>query len=229
MKNLLITTIGKYNHLQEWISGQRHFDIALINYDNHRMSMSMLDAVYYDTKETFKWQGIWDMLWDDPTLLQYDYYWMPDEDILLETDKINELFEKMSMWDLDLAQPSIEKSDISFPSWELFIHKEGANFIATNFVEIMCPCFSRLALQKVLPTFRESKSGWGLDLVWPKIIGDTGLNIGIINSIVAKHTRKPTQGSNLYEKIGVSPRKERLALMKKYGVSNIDIKVHSEL
>jgi hypothetical protein len=229
MKNLLITTIGEYNHLNVWLAGEPNFDVAVVSYDNHKESQDLvLKCVWYDTFSTFKYPGIWDLLWDEPRLLRYDYFWMPDEDILLSTEKINEMFYKMKYYNLDLAQPSVEKSDISFPCWEHFIHKENIDIIYSTFVEIMCPCFGRDALGKCLETFKKSQSGWGLDLVWVKLIGDNGNNIAIINNVVAKHTRRIRNGG-LYDaltKKRILPSAERKKLMREYNISIIDIRAY---
>lgn len=229
MKNLLITTFGEYNHIDSWLDGERNYDVALINYDYHEVPSDLIGkCIYLDSFHTFKYPGLWDALWDEPRLLRYDYFFMPDEDILLTSGDINTLFDKMRTLNLDLAQPSIERSDISFPSWELFVHKEGLDIVMTNFVEVMCPLFSRSALGKCLETFKKSQSGWGLDLVWPHLIGDTGNNIAVINSVVAKHTRKIKEGE-LYlelERKRISPSRERRQLMQEYGVKSIDIKEH---
>lgn len=227
MKNLLITTIGEYNHLKSWIEGERDFDIALVNYD---YSMEINDAlksgcVYYDSFPVFKYPGIWQMMTDATALQKYDYYFMPDEDIDISGAQINELFSKMAEYDLALTQPSIEKSNTSFPSWEQFIHREGIDMIYSNFVEVMCPLFSRSAMKACLNTFPKSHSGWGLDLAWAKIL--EGQNIGIINSVVARHTR-PVKGGDLYkalQKLRISPYQEKRKLMNEYGVSSVDIQV----
>jgi hypothetical protein len=229
MRNLLITTIGKYNHLNVWLAGECNFDVAIVNYDNHNESQDLvLKCIWYDTFSTFKYPGIWNLLRDEPRLLRYDFFWMPDEDIMLATEKINELFDKMKAFNLDLAQPSIEKSNTSFPSWECFTHKENASIIYTNFIEITCPCFSKNALDKCLQTFKKSQSGWGLDLVWEKLIGDNNINIAIINDIVAKHTRNVGGGElyNVLKRDGIRPSNERKKLMAEYGILAIDIKIH---
>jgi len=229
MKNLLITTVGKYNHLDKWLNGKPNFDVALVNYDRHEDPPDLVyRCAYYDTFTTFKYPGLWDVFWDESRLLRYNYFWMPDEDIDLSCNEINKLFSRMGELNLDLAQPSIEKSDTSFPSWECFTHKENTDIIYSNFIEITCPCFGRDALGKCLGTFKESQSGWGLDLVWPNLIGDNGNNIAIINSIIAKHTR-PVRSGSLYDSLQkkkISPSQERKQLMRKYGIPAIDIKIH---
>ena len=229
MKNLLITTFGEYNHVDHWLNGNRNFDVALINYDYHEHRGTLIgDCVYLDSFHTFKYPGIYDALWDEPSLLKYDYFFMPDEDIKLSCESINTLFDKARTLNLDLCCPSIEQSDESFPSWKIFIHESGREFVATNFIEVMCPLFSKYALSQCLDTFRKSQSGWGLDIVWPKLIGDNGSNIGVIHSVVAQHTRRITGGS-LYKDLQrkrISPFSEKRKLIVEYSITGFEPSVH---
>jgi hypothetical protein len=227
MKNLLITTVGEYNLLYKWMDGERNFDIALVNYDFHEVPSTLCShLVWYDEFQTFKYPGIYQMFWDDPNLLKYDYFFMPDEDIDISCGDINNLFNKARTMNFDLCCPSIEKSDTSFPSWEVFVTKPFIDIALVNFIEVMCPVFSQKALKKCLDTFRKSQSGWGIDLVWPKLIGDNGNNIAVIHSIVAKHTR-PIASGTLYadlQRKRISPSREKRQIMTEYKVSSIDIK-----
>jgi hypothetical protein len=193
--NLLITTIGEYNHSNVWSGG---------NYDVH--------LIDYRKTPGFKYPLIAEAVKD----LRYDYYWMPDEDIYATSEQIDAIFEGMRTYRLDLAQPSVKKSNTSFPSWELFIHREGADFISTRFVEVMCPCFSRRGLERCLETFPKSNSGWGLDLAWAKLLDYQ--NMGIINSVAIKHTRQPT--SNRFFR----PGDDMERLMAEYGIKEIDVR-----
>ena len=207
-RNLLITTIGKQNFSHVWSGGGRKYDVVTVDYTK---------------TPTFKYPGIYnavtDCIWD------YDYFWMPDEDVYLEPADINRMFNIMKEYNLDIAQPSIEDSNESFPSWRCFVHDSGdsRDVIPINFVEVTGPCFSRSALLKCIETFELTKSGWGIDLAWGKIM--KGENMGIINSVVAKHTR-PVGGGKLYDilsKNKVSPAAERKKIMRKYGIPEIII------
>ena len=213
MDNLLITTIGDYNHSISWDRWDKNYDVVLIDYRK---------------EPTFKYPGIYKHLKLNPNLLKYDYYWMPDEDVNLSSSNINKLFSLMAIYNLDLAQPSIERSSVSFPSFECFTHREDIAIVYINFIEITCPCFSKKALMACLDTFRKSQSGWGLDMVWPKLIGDNKRNIAILNNVVAQHTR-PVKGGGLYSVLagrGIRPGRERVRLMNEYKIPKLDIRIH---
>ena len=59
----------------------------------------------------------------------------------------------------------------------------------TGFVEIMMPAFSTAALDALLPTLDETDTGWGwgLDSVWPKLLGYE--RVGIVDAATVLHTR----------------------------------------
>ena len=63
----------------------------------------------------------------------------------------------------------------------------------TNFVELMCPVFSRSFLQICLPTFEASFSGFGLDHIWSQLGGRVPGRIAIIDDIAVAHTRPPNK------------------------------------
>ena len=220
MRNLLITTIGQYNHLSTWAMEGRDYDIAIIIYDNTPTPPN----TYYNyvfRVNGFKYPTIKKVLVRQPKLLEYNYFWMPDEDILADVSSINSLFEKMAQFDVWLGQPSVSKD--SHLSWPCFTHRPNADTIYSKFIEIMCPCFSRDALLRCLPVFDETQSGWGQDVVWCEI--GKKENKAIINSVIVKHTR-PVKGGELYSKLShkrINPAKERKSLMRKYGIKEIII------
>lgn len=201
--NLVITTISDYNYSALWAGGS--FDMLLIDYKE---------------RGCYKYEGIAEEL--NKGLICYDYFFMPDEDILLSSCDIDKIFALMMDFGLSLAQPSIDpNSNVSF---KRFKHAPGADVIYTDFVEIMCPAFSKEALLACLPTFTKSKSGWGLDLAWSKILG--GKNMAILNGVVAQHTR-PVGGGELYARLkreGITPSVERKRLMKEYGVTEEEVR-----
>jgi len=221
MRDLLITTIGRYNHLAEWADGKRDYDIAVIVYDGTAIN---IPCDYVFNFPTFKYPGIGRILTETPSLMEYDYYWMPDEDISASSKTINKLFQEMKNFDLWMGQPSVSTENGSYISWDCFAHKPSLDIIYSNFIEIMCPCFSHEALVSCLPVFNKSKSGWGQDLVWAEIGRDK--QKAIINNIVVKHTR-PVCGGGLYNKLSrqkVRPAQERKALMRQYDIDGINIK-----
>lgn len=209
MRNLLITTVGKDNLSEIWTRGDCNFDVILIDYEKEGV---------------FKYPGIYDRIISDE-LFGYDYYWMPDEDVELPSEDINRMFDVAHDYSIDLSQPSILNAHDSFPSWDRFVHRKGSDLEATDFIEVMCPLFSKDAMMLCLNTFPKSKSGWGLDLAWSKLLTDDGMSMVILNCIQAKHRRKVGAGKLYYtlKKMGILPSQERKALMREFGITNHSI------
>ncbi len=153
-------------------------------------------------------------------LQSYEAVWFVDGDVQIAFEDIDILFEMFSRHDLWLAQPALSLS--SFYAHEICVHRPGSALRYVNFVEIMAPIFSRHALEMCLATFDQSISGWGLDVVWPTLLGTPQRRIAIIDAIQIEHPRKMDLVAGpfylLLGSMGIDPRAEKKAVMEKYGV-----------
>ena len=120
---------------------------------------------------------------------------MPDDDLFFKNRDINLFFELFNKHNLILAQPSL----IGYYSHTITLHRFEFVLRYTNFVEIMMPCLSQESFMKCIDYFDQTPSGWGLDYLWPKILGYPKNKIAIIDEIFAIHPRK-IGTSDLYEK-----------------------------
>jgi hypothetical protein len=148
----------------------------------------------------------------------YDYVWIPDDDLAASGQDINRMFELAAALDLQLAQPSLSwDSHFSIP---LTLHNRAFKVRYSSFVEPMAPLFSRALLQRALPTFSESISGWGLDYVWPRLLADPMRQCAILDRIQVRHTR-PVGGPNyaFNRSAGVEPRTEMYELLRRHGIA----------
>jgi hypothetical protein len=134
-----------------------------------------------------KWTGLREVLnaWDG--WREYEYIWLPDDDIATSQTAINRMFEVAAAAGLDLFAPALDER--SYYAHFDTLRNPGFFGRWVGFVEIMIPGFSRAALEKLLPTLDESETGWGwgLDSVWPKLLGYR--NVGIIDGVAVTHTR----------------------------------------
>ncbi|GAA5063159.1 hypothetical protein GCM10023318_47510 [Nocardia callitridis] len=130
------------------------------------------------------------------TIDQYDYIWLPDDDVDADTATINLMFDYCAEYQLSLAQPALSAdSHIVHP-----VTKVDPRYTLryTSFVETIVPCLSRQFLRRTLPEFSETQSGWGMDFVWTAML-DEG-ETAIIDAITVRHTRPQGAGS-LYEAV----------------------------
>jgi Protein of unknown function (DUF707) len=153
-------------------------------------------------------------------LLSYQAIWLVDGDVRVDFGSIDALFEIFSQHGLWLAQPSLASS--SFYDHEICVHRPSSILRYVNFVEIMAPLFSRAGLLACLDCFDQSISGWGLDFVWPVLIGEPQRRMAIIDAVQVEHTKKVdlADGSfyRLLRSMGIDPIVEKNAVLEKYGV-----------
>lgn len=205
-KHCVLAAIGATSLHRQWISKRSTFDLHLIIYDNS-YELFKNDSSYVTASKGYKFKLIHDYLYSNPELIdQYEYFYMPDDDISINSVNIQKLFRFMKKYQLAVAQPAISNS---FFSYRHTTRYENSILRYTNFVEIMQPCFSREALKKVLFTFNETISGWGIDYHWGKILDYTQMNMAIIDDISSEHTR-PVQSDH---------RQELFNYMKKYNLN----------
>jgi hypothetical protein len=154
-------------------------------------------------------------------LLRYRATLLLDDDVEICFDDVEKLFSLCTDFKLALAQPSL--SERSYVSWPVTLNHPSFRLRFTNFVEVMAPLFSRDALVTCLPTFRESVSGWGLDMVWPVLLGNPRDRIAIVDEVVVTHTRPvDVQNGRFYNYLrnnGISPYDELAQLCDKYGIA----------
>ncbi len=85
----------------------------------------------------------------------------------------------------------------------------------------MAPVFSRAALRLCAPTFAQSRSGWGLDWLWPRLCDEAGLGrIAIIDATPVRHTR-PVGGELYRNHPGMDPRADAERILRRYGIEEV--------
>jgi hypothetical protein len=186
--NLVIARVGATSLHPQWLddASPRSWDLRLAPYqaipDEARHGCDVADIVVGP-----KWTGIRALLNDWPGWRDYEYIWLPDDDILTDQQTVNRMFDVASGAGLDLFAPALD--DDSF--FAHFDTRRNASFFGryVGFVEIMVPGFSRVALERLLPTLDEGETGWGwgLDSVWPKLLGYQ--NVAVLDAVTVRHTR----------------------------------------
>jgi hypothetical protein len=164
-----------------------------------------------------KWPGLHVLLGRDDFWKQYDYIWLPDDDLAVTQAAISTLFGVTASRDLALSQPALSWS--SFYSHPVTIRCPSFMLRLTDFVENMAPCFRRDSLETCLPTMGRSLSGWGLGAIWPQLLDGGSSRVAIIDDVTVTHTR-PVGGPNYaaLRAAGISPQLEMDALLDTYDV-----------
>lgn len=142
-----------------------------------------------------KWTALHDLFHEGSPLWDYERVFFPDDDLRTSWRDINTLFSICRRFDLDLAQPTI----VGYPNQRITTPHPEHLLRYTSWVEVMAPIFSRQALRLCAPTFESSVSGFGLDHVWPKLLGEPRNRIAMIDQVVVEHTRPGNVATASYD------------------------------
>jgi hypothetical protein len=187
-RDLVIARVGPNSLHRSWIDGSkpRTWDLFLCPFQEIAPQTG-LDCTVGDVIPGPKWAGLRTLLNEWDGWRDYDYIWLPDDDILTSQDTISAMFQAAAALEFKLFTPALHENS----HYGHYIIMRNRNFFArrVGFVEIMVPGFSRAALEQLLPTLDESKSGWGwgLDPLWAKLLGYQ--DMGILDAVPVLHTR----------------------------------------
>jgi len=205
MKALAIVRCGDASLHGAWANGVRNFDVAISYFgDDHEKTFP--EATYVHRAKGGKWDGLAAFFQEFPEAVEkYDYFWLPDDDILATTVDINALLDIGEEHHLHVFQPALDED--SYYSHLITLKHPSFRIRYTNFVEIMAPVLSRQILKNTLPLIQTSRSGFGLDFLWPQMVGElsgeNGAGCAIVDDITITHTR--AVGGSLHkfmEKVG---------------------------
>ena len=191
-RNLVVLRAGATSVHRDWrhdiTAADRNWDLCISWYDGADRFDPDPEAEYQVIQDNSqKWPAIHRLMAEGSPLWSYDYILFPDDDLAWSWHGINLAFETMRDFDLLLAQPALEPD--SHVIHAITRRVPGSRVRFTNFVEVMTPIFSNEALRVCAPTFGLSRIGFGLDHLWPKLLGEPESRIGIIDCTAVAHTR----------------------------------------
>ena len=212
-RNLIISPTGKQSYFKKWTRGvERDFDTILLCYEDIG-ELPLFCTPYVYRVEGEKWHIIKKFVLENLSFISdYDNVWFVDDDIDTYTESINKLFDIHRSYKLKLSQPAVT----GFTSHWITNKAEGSILRYTNFVEVMCPMMNMETMLQLLPTFDLTASGWGLDLLWTKMLEYPTDKVAIIDEVTVTHT-KPVGGN--YERFKVHPHDELQVFMKEHDLS----------
>jgi hypothetical protein len=234
-KMLLIVRAGDSSLHETWLEGKsglpRNWDLHISYFGNDQQPFGHMPA---DVSLTFergpKFKGLAQCLDKVSTRLdQYDYIGFPDDDLKADCATWNRFADIIDRHRPMLAQPALSLR--SFYSYEELIQRPDLSLRWTNFVEVMCPVFSREALGVALPYFSEGESGWGMDSLWPHLFSYERQTLCVVDETPVLHTRAIGVGS-LYRMLAeseVSPIQEKVAFLSRHGIQSTGIRVLAAL
>ena len=171
-------------HAAELYADHRLFDVAIHDYGPWGDTKKTMQEYNYwipsEGTEKFETAGA-----NMPALMNlgYEAFAFIDDDLPFTTAELNCLFVAGMAWNLQLYQPALTKDSACSHPHLMEMVDRYPYYRRVPFVEVMCPFFSRAALEKCLWSFELNQSGWGLDCyIWPKLV-----EAHVLDSITIKH------------------------------------------
>jgi len=221
---LAVVRCGDRSLHPSWAERTTAFDVA-VSYFGADAGRQFPEARYVHRFKGGKWDGIAAFFAENPGLIDaYDYFWLPDDDLSMTAEAADLLFGIGLEHDLELWQPALD--DRSYYGHLITLGIAGVQLRHTNFVEIMAPVLSRRLLCDSLPLFGQTRSGFGLDYLWPQraaaLRGDARMACAIIDAAPMTHTR-PLGGAlrtAMKESGGPTLREEYATMLQRVGGRN---------
>ena len=97
MKNVIISRNGPTSLHKEWLknSDTKNWDLILLFYDEDSYGRAQIQEGKSFFYPGGKWEAYYNFFQDYPEILNdYDYFWFTDDDISLQGNKINKMFQK---------------------------------------------------------------------------------------------------------------------------------------
>jgi len=214
----VIARVGDHSLHREWLNAPgelRNWDLILSYYGDLLETVGGGDWLLMAEKGT-KWPVLHGLIQKNIDLIrQYDYVWLPDDDLACSCRDINRLFEICREEDIELAQPALTHD--SYFSHTLTLYSPAFRLRYTSFVEIMAPCFRTDTLLKFLSTFKENLSAGGLEYLWSALLGPAAA-MAVIDEVRIRHTRRIGSGPfyQLLQAAGTSLMEDMNRLIEKH-------------
>jgi hypothetical protein len=95
----------------------------------------------------------------------YDYYYIVDDDIIISTKAINNLFKIINDFKLDVIQPAFLPGKSRITQY-ITIAVPNTFLRYTNFIEINTPIFRKSAIEKCMEIYDPILVGYGIDYLF---------------------------------------------------------------
>jgi hypothetical protein len=164
-----------------------------------------------------KFEGLVEFLRGSGSAGHYEYILALDDDLLFRPGDVSRYFDICRANALYLSQPALLWR--SHFSHYLTLRNPVCRLRKVTFIEVMAPCFSRLALRELRETFLYTKSTYGIDWAWSAEAGGRR-SFHMIDEIPMLHTRPIDRGQGaFYRKLrewGVDPDSDNASVFARY-------------
>jgi hypothetical protein len=228
---LIFTSAGDHSNLHLWLADNRKFDLWVTYYGDGRNSYG--DAAdYYTERKGSKFQNLHFAYRECPQVFaQYDYVMAMDDDVIIDADGLDRLFELCKSHHLWACQPAF--SPRGRISWPITRVKPTCKYRFTNFIEMTCPMFRQDKLAAFMRVYDPVLVGYGMDWWFLHTMGtDLSGKVAVIDDIVCINPHERTK-SGVREIDRLQPMLTRQAVWaevkKKYGIRGEEQGTHEFL
>lgn len=186
-KYLVFSSVGDVNNVDSWSAGnsKRNFDIIVYYYGEEDDPKLVADLIV--KRKGLKLDNFYHFL-NTRDIEKYKAIWLVDDDIVMGKDSINKMFAIFTEYNLFLAQPSYTEDSVA--PWAITHNNPDCILRYTNFVEVGVPLFSIKAISTLHESFANSGTGFGLDYIWPSLLGFPKDKIAVIDDVQCLHPDK---------------------------------------
>lgn len=196
-RNLVLVRAGDDSLHPSWLKAEgnaRNWDMHISYFGKRRDPFGDLPdgtSISYDSGP--KYIGLSNCLKAHPRILtEYDFIATPDDDLQFVLGNWTRAFELAKEFNAYISQPSLDLR--SFWGHSVTLQRRRYTLRQVNFVEVMCPIFSRNALCEFHKYFTMNNSSWGIDHVWSQIAHFEGNRLFIFDDTAMLHTRRIGNG-----------------------------------
>jgi hypothetical protein len=177
MKYLVFTSAGDNTEFYKiWLDKPeaKEFDLWLVYYGddekNYEIYKKYCDVI--EKREGDKYANLFHMYNKyHHEINKYERFFILDDDIIINTDQINEMFRISKKYDLWVCQPSFIQCEENRIAHHITKQQKDSYLRYTNFIEMGTPLFSRYAFNKIMFFYEPSLLNWGVDYFYIHILG----------------------------------------------------------
>lgn len=168
-KNVIFVSAGdNTNFYKYWIEHNKNYDLYICYYGESKDDKYKEYSNFYFKRKGSKIQNFY-YLWNnilksDNKIKEYENYYLADDDIIINTNEINELFNILEKYKLWILQPSFKS--VSKISHNITKQIQNNFMRYTNFIEINTLFMSKYAITECMKIYNPILVGYGIDYLF---------------------------------------------------------------
>lgn len=221
MSSLAVARAGDESTHETWSAGRAgRFALLAGSYASDPVKWRD-GSDFHHHEKGLKYQWFYSYLKTNPWVFDFDAVWLVDDDIAMDSDSVADMFDIFHERDLWIAQPSIRapgqgSHQCGFP---ILTTVRGSLLRHLDSIEEQAPIFSKEALKRIWKSFGANQSGWGLRLLWKHELKAPVGKVGVIDAVVAQHTREAGTGPMYKEVLSgmkISAKEEYAEILRRH-------------